>query len=192
MAIFGNMSKPTIAQDRPIDDRITKIEETIEELRKQLSVFSSQVMRMQLSAGVVEPINEPSSDKIGGQHQSVTAALRILTLIPFRHDLDDHEMHECYKCSDRIYRAKMNRERKLKCPGRLPVQRQILAWLIMNYRTINPAAIDNERLIDGLFAIAECTPTAINWNLRDTNVFAFNWMDHAVVTAPHPDQDFPF
>jgi hypothetical protein len=185
MAIFGNS---------PIDDRMTKIEEAIEELRQDLSILLAEVMRMQVSnqAQVVQPTDQHATDRTNGQNQSVTAALRILSVIPFTHDLDDREMHECYKFSDRIYRAKMNRERQLECPGRLPVQSQILAWLIMNYRTVNPSAIDNERFIDGLFSMAECTPTVFNWNLRENNAFSFKWMDHALVIAPHPDREFPF
>jgi len=193
MAIFGNMSRPAIEQDRPIDDRMTKIEEAIEELRQDFSILLAEIMRTQMSSegGLVGSTDDPTADRTIWQNDKVMAALKILAAIPFTHDLDDQEMHECAKVADRIYRAKANRERKLECLGRLPAQRQILAWIVMNYRTLNPVAIDIHRFIDGLFRIADYLPTDTNWNVGETNARSFRWMDDALVVSV-PEDEFPF
>jgi len=193
MAIFGNMSRPAIAQDRPIDDRVTKIEEAIKELRQDFSILLAEIMRTQMSSegGLVGPTDDPVADRTIWQNDKVMAALKILTAIPFTHDLDDHEMHECAKVADRIYRAKVSREKKLECLGRLPAQRQILAWIVLNYRTLNPVAIDIHRFIDGLFRIADYVPTDTNWNVGETNALSFRWMFGALVVSV-PEDEFPF
>ena len=192
MAIFGTMSRPAITQDRPTDDRITKIEEAIEELRQDLSILLAEVMRMQVSSeGGVSATDDPTVDRTIWQNDKVMAALKILSAIPFTHDLDDQEMHECAKVADRIYRAKVSREKNLECLGRLPAQRQILAWIIVNYRTMNPVAIDIHRFIDGLFRIADYVPTDTNWNVGETNALSFRWMNGALVVSV-PEDEFPF
>ena len=50
MAIFGTMSKPAIAHDRPIDDRITKIEESIAEMRQDFSILLAEIKRTRMSS----------------------------------------------------------------------------------------------------------------------------------------------
>lgn len=193
MAIFGNMSKPTIALDHPTDDRITKIQEAIEELRQDVSILRAEIMRTQMSSedGLVSTTDDPIAGRTIWQNNKVIAALNVLAAIPFRHDLDDREMHDCARVANRIYRAKAIREKKLECLGRLPAERQILAWIAMNYRTINPAAIDIDRFIDGLFRIADYVPTDINWNFGDTNVRSFRWLGDALVISA-PEEEFPF
>jgi|APGre2960657505_1045072.scaffolds.fasta_scaffold119906_2 hypothetical protein len=193
MSIWGTMSKPDIAQDSPIDDRMTKIEETIKELGEVVSILMLQVFTPEpsLDAGAPESPDDSIAERTIWQNDKVIAALKILTAIPFTHDLDDHEMHECAKVADRIYRAKFAREKKLDCIGRLPAQRQILAWVVRNYRTLNPVAVDIHRFIDGLFRIADYLPTDTNWNFGETNARSFRWMDDALVVSV-PEDEFPF
>jgi len=200
MAIWGTMSKPDITQDRPTDDRITKIEESIEELRKDFGILLELVLDVEAEikkalrsteVEIVGSTDDPTAERTIGQNNSVIAALKILAAIPFTHDLDDQEMHDCVKASNRIYRAKVIREKKLGCLGRLPVERQILAWIIINYRTLNPEAIDIHRFLDGLFRIADYVPTDINWNFGETNARSFRWMNDALIVSV-PEDEFPF
>ena len=193
MAIFGTMSKPAIAHDRPIDDRITKIEESIAEMRQDFSILLAEIKRTRMSSegAVVGSTDDPIVNRTIWQNDKVIAALNVLSAIPFTHDLDDQEMHECAKVADRIYRAKVIREKKLECVGRLPAQRQILAWIVLNYRTLNPVAIDIHRFIDGLFRIADYLPTDTNWNVGESNALSFRWMFGALVVSV-PEDEFPF
>jgi len=193
MSIWGTMSKPDIAQDRPIDDRMTKIEKTIKELGEVVSLLMVQVFTPEpsLDAGAPESPDDPTAERTIWKNNTVIAALNVLSAIPFRHDLDEREMHDCAKAANRIYRAKAIREKKLECLGRLPAERQILAWIAMNYRTMNPAAIDIHRFIDGLFRIADYLPTDTNWNFGETNARSFRWMDDALVVSV-PEDEFPF
>ena len=192
MSMYQDTIDSMYAPDRPINDRVTQTEEAIKELRHNLSLFMDQIMQMQGSAGVVEPIDADTYDKKNADTKDSTAAMKMLGAISFVHDLDEQEIENCCRFSKRIYSNKYKREVGLDCKGITPVRSQLLAWMIMHYRTINPSDIHDNRFIDGLFLMAECSPIVFNWKLKENDAYAFRWMDQALITSQHSDRECPF
>jgi len=192
MSIYQDRIDSMYAPEGPINDRVTRLEEQIEHLRQGLTLVSHQIMDMKRSLVVVEQTDNDTSAKTDMQIRVLPAAMKILGNIPFTHDLDDQEIADCCMFANRIYGRKYNREIRLDCPSSLPVRSQILAWIILHYRTVKPSDIDDNRFIDGLFRIAEYSPIPVNWSMKENDPFSFKWMDQALRTSRHSDHECPF
>jgi len=192
MSIYQETTNSMYAQDRLINDRVTQTEEEIKQLRHDLTLLLDQVMEMQESSAVVEETDTDTTDKKNADTKDFTAAMKMLGAISFEHDLDEQEIENCCRFAKRIYSKKYKREDNLDCKGVTPVRSQLLAWMMMNYRFINPSDIHDNRFIDGLFLVAECSPIVFNWKLEENDAYAYRWMDQALITSRHSDLEFPF
>ena len=192
MSIYQERINVLYAQDRSIGERVTYIEEAITQLRHDSAILLDQVMQMQASPVVIEETDTDTTENKNTDLKDLNAVMKMLGAISFVHDLDEQEIEICYRFAKRMYSNKYKREHKLNCKGITPLRCQFFAWMIMRYRTITPSDIDDNRFVDGLFQIAECSPIVFKWKNKENDAYAYKWMDQALVTSRHSDRECPF